>query len=41
MMHWQTHQQSSGSPLLSEQLVRIRRKKAVLSQVYLWFLSSL
>ena len=37
MMHWQTHQQSSGSPLLSRQLVRCRRHKAVLSQVYLWF----
>ena len=41
MMHWQTHQQSSGSPLLSGQLVRCRLQKAVLSQVYLWFLSSL
>ena len=28
MMHWQTHQQSSGSPLLSGQLVRCRRQKS-------------
>ena len=39
MMHWQTHQQSSGSSLLNGQLVRCRLQKAVLSQVYLWFLS--
>ena len=27
MMHWQTYQQSSGSPLLSGHLVRCRLKK--------------
>ena len=41
MMHWQTHQQSSGSHLLSGQLVGGRLQKAVILQVYLWFLSSL
>ena len=30
MMHWHTHQQSSGSPLLSGQLVRCRRQKTVI-----------
>ena len=35
MMHWQTHLQSSGSPLLSGQLVRCRLQKKQLSHKYM------
>ena len=37
MMLWQTHLESSGSPLLSGKSVRYHLQKAVLSQVYLCF----
>ena len=42
MMHWQTHQQSSGSPLLSGQLVRCRlAKSSYLTSIFVAFVFAL
>ena len=42
MMHWQTHQQSSGSPLLSGQLVRCRlQKNSSLTNIFVVFVFAL
>ena len=42
MMHWQTHQQSSGSPLLSGQLVRCRlAKSSSLTRIFVVFVFAL
>ena len=42
MMHWQMHQQSSGSPLLSRQFVRCRLKKSSsLTNIFVVFVVAL
>ena len=39
MMHWEMHQQSSGSPLLSGQLVRccLEKKSSTLTNIFVFF----